>query len=192
VSFIPCCSCCILHIGSQHAAGKWPSCSEQPSPPSTCRKRCALFLPRIANCTLRLKAARGVAVVSTSCDVSSVSFSIKFFSRSFVTDTPKLIVADAKHAFVEHVEEEVKEKKKDRDTYEVRSPSKTQNKTKRKLKTRNYLLISCHEAFFDYTFRCTLKKLKTAFSRMISRKRREPHLRHIFSFSCLASAPCSA
>lgn len=29
------------------------------------------------------------------------------------------IVADAKHAFVEHVEEEVKEKKKDRDTYEV-------------------------------------------------------------------------
>lgn len=30
-----------------------------------------------------------------------------------------VIVADAKHAFVEHVEEEVKEKKKDRDTYEV-------------------------------------------------------------------------
>lgn len=30
-----------------------------------------------------------------------------------------VIVADAKHAFVEHVEEEVKEKKKDRETYEV-------------------------------------------------------------------------
>ncbi len=31
----------------------------------------------------------------------------------------QVIVADAKHAFVEHVEEEVKEKKKDRETYEV-------------------------------------------------------------------------
>jgi hypothetical protein len=34
-------------------------------------------------------------------------------------DVWQVIVADAKHAFVEHVEEEVKEKKKDRDTYEV-------------------------------------------------------------------------
>jgi hypothetical protein len=34
-----------------------------------------------------------------------------------------VIVADAKHAFVEHVEEEVKEKKKDRDTYEVSQSS---------------------------------------------------------------------
>jgi hypothetical protein len=34
-------------------------------------------------------------------------------------DMIQVIVADAKHAFVEHVEEEVKEKKKDRETYEV-------------------------------------------------------------------------
>ena len=36
-----------------------------------------------------------------------------------LTNALQTIVADAKHAFVEHVEEEVKEKKKDRDTYEV-------------------------------------------------------------------------
>ena len=52
-------------------------------------------------------AVQSAALSETQCEPSACSNALQ------------TIIADAKHAFVEHVEEEVKEKKKDRDTYEV-------------------------------------------------------------------------
>jgi hypothetical protein len=91
----------------------------------------------------------------------------------------QFIVADAKHAFVEHVEEEVKEKKKDRETYEV----------------SHYGVYSpgCFsQAFCDYIIRFTLKKPKVAFSKTIWRRRLDPHKydrNHVLMHGC-SVLPC--
>ena len=84
------------------AAGRWQFCSGQRRRWSTSLKRCAVHRS------------------SAQPHTSNFKPQTQNFKPQSPCDTCQFIVADTKHAFVEHVEEEVKEKKKDRDTYEVR------------------------------------------------------------------------